>query len=41
MRERGLAFRSRRQVEAEPGKEEAETKYRRKVCAHEWRVKVS
>ena len=35
------AFRSRRQIEAEPGKEETETKYRCKVCAHEWRVKVS
>ncbi len=37
----GYAFRSRRQIEAEPGKEETVTKYRRKACAHEWRVKVS
>jgi transposase-like protein len=34
------AFRSRKKVESEPGKEEVETKYRCKECQHDWRVRV-
>jgi transposase-like protein len=33
-------FRSRKKVEAEPGKEETETKYRCKTCGKEWKVRT-
>jgi DNA-directed RNA polymerase subunit M/transcription elongation factor TFIIS len=33
------AFRGRKTVEHEPGKQEVETKYRCKKCAHEWKVR--
>jgi DNA-directed RNA polymerase subunit M/transcription elongation factor TFIIS len=36
------AFRSRKNIEASTGQEAAvETKYRCKLCSHEWRVRVS
>jgi DNA-directed RNA polymerase subunit M/transcription elongation factor TFIIS len=34
------AFRGRKKVEAEPGKQEIETKYRCKACGHEWKVRT-
>jgi transposase-like protein len=33
-------FRSRRALEAEPGKQETETKYRCKGCGKEWKVRA-
>jgi transposase-like protein len=34
-------LRGRKQIEAEPGKQEVETKYRCKACNHEWKMRTA